>query len=63
MTFEGQARGRLGHRFFHAKLRNPRQGDLSPDFIKKGLKYISASIDKVAVIRINIDHISGKAKR
>lgn len=35
----------------------------SPDFIKEGLKYISASIDKVAVIRINIDHISGKAKR
>ena len=35
----------------------------SPDFMKEGLKYLAGKIDKVSVIRIDIDHISGKARR
>ena len=35
----------------------------SPDYIKQGLEYIAASIDKVEIIRIDVDEISGKAKR
>ena len=35
----------------------------SPDYIEQGLEYIAASIDKVEIIRIDVDEISGKAKR
>ena len=35
----------------------------SPDFMKQGLKYIAGSLDKVEVIRIDIEEISGKARR
>ena len=35
----------------------------SPDYIENGKKYISASIIKTSVIKIDIEHISGKARR
>ncbi|AQR95015.1 pyridoxamine 5'-phosphate oxidase [Clostridium saccharoperbutylacetonicum] len=35
----------------------------SPDYIENGKKYISASIIKTNVIKIDIEHISGKARR
>ena len=35
----------------------------SPDFMKQGLKFIAGSINKVEIIRIDIEEISGKAKR
>ena len=35
----------------------------SPDFIESGLKYLAGKIDVVTVVRIDIDHISGKARR
>lgn len=35
----------------------------SPDFMESGLKYLAGKLEQVAVIRIDIDHISGKARR
>ena len=35
----------------------------SPDFMKQGLKFIAGSINKVEIIRIDVNEISGKAKR
>ena len=35
----------------------------SPDFMKQGLKFITGSISKVEIIRIDVNEISGKAKR
>lgn len=35
----------------------------SPDFMKRGLKFIARSISKVEIIRIDVNEISGKAKR
>ena len=35
----------------------------SPDFMTSGLKYLAGKIDAVTVVRIDIDHISGKARR
>ena len=35
----------------------------SPDFMKQGLKFITGSINKVEIIRIDVNEISGKAKR
>lgn len=34
----------------------------SPEFIEEGTEYIERAADKTAVIRIDIDHISGKAR-
>ena len=35
----------------------------SPGFMNEGLKYLAGKIDKVSLIRIDVDHISGKARR
>ena len=35
----------------------------SPDFMESGLKYLAGKIDAVTVVRIDIDNISGKARR
>ncbi|MFP4661591.1 MAG: pyridoxamine 5'-phosphate oxidase family protein [Halanaerobiales bacterium] len=32
----------------------------SPDFMQEGLEYIDRALDKTAVIKITIDHITGK---
>ncbi len=35
----------------------------SADFIQDGIKYIDRASDKTIVIKINIDHITGKENR
>ena len=35
----------------------------SPDFMKKGLKYIESDIEKTRVYKIEIESLSGKARR
>ena len=35
----------------------------SPDFTKQGLEYIKKSNEDTKVIRINVEHISGKARK
>jgi len=35
----------------------------SPDFMESGLKYLAGKIDAVTVVRIDVEHISGKARR
>jgi len=35
----------------------------SPDFIEGGTKYINGSFDKVAVVRVDVQHLTGKARR
>jgi hypothetical protein len=35
----------------------------SSDFLEKGTDYVERSADEAAVIRIDIDHISGKARK
>ena len=36
---------------------------LSPDFIENGIKYIDSAFDKVTVLRMDIEHITGKAHK
>ena len=35
----------------------------SPDFIESGMKYIEKSIDKIYILKINIDKISVKGRK
>ncbi len=35
----------------------------SPDFIQEGMKYIDRALDKTIVIKINIEHITGKGNK
>jgi hypothetical protein len=35
----------------------------SSDFLEKGTDYVERSADEAAIIRIDIDHISGKARK
>lgn len=34
---------------------------LSPDFVEKGIKYIDGAFDRVTVVRMDIDHMTGKS--
>jgi uncharacterized protein len=35
----------------------------SPDFMASGAKYITGKLDQTTVVKIDVDHISGKARR
>ena len=35
----------------------------SPDHMASGLKYLAGKLDQVTVVRIDVDHLSGKARR
>lgn len=35
----------------------------SADFMESGLKYLAGQLERVSVIRIDVDHVSGKARR
>ncbi|EGL38944.1 hypothetical protein HMPREF9126_0002 [Parvimonas sp. oral taxon 110 str. F0139] len=35
----------------------------SPDFIESGMKYIEKSIEKIHILKINIDKISTKGRK
>jgi len=35
----------------------------SPDFMASGLNYLAAKLEQVTVIRIDVDYLSGKARR
>ncbi|MQY51812.1 pyridoxamine 5'-phosphate oxidase family protein [Rhodocyclus tenuis] len=35
----------------------------SPEFMAQGHKYIAGKIERVAVLRIDVEHVSGKARR
>lgn len=35
----------------------------SPDYMASGLKYLAGKLDQVTVVRIDVDHLSGKARR
>ena len=34
----------------------------SPDHMASGLKYLAGKLDQVTVVRIDVDHLSGKAR-
>lgn len=36
---------------------------LSPDYVEKGIKYINGAFDRVTVVRMDIDHMTGKSHK